>query len=92
MNDGCGNRRYVCTIVLVEKFERNTRMIEKTVWQDEKDFTLDVPVNLQNDRIYGKGKKSVFQMGTCLRQRIRCQENLWFPLQSLGTAPRNRYL
>ena len=33
-------------------------MIEKTVWQDEKDFTLDIPVNLQNDRAYGKGKKS----------------------------------
>ena len=32
-------------------------MIEKTVWQDEKDFTLDVPVNLQNNRVYGKGKK-----------------------------------
>ena len=76
MNDECGNRRCVCAIVLVEKFERNTRMIEKTVWQDEKDFTLDVPVNLQNDRIYGKGKKSVFLMRTCLRPRIRCQENL----------------
>ena len=45
-------------IALAEKFERNTRMTEKTVWQDEKDFTLDVPVNLQNDRVYGKGKKS----------------------------------
>ena len=33
-------------------------MTEKTVWQDEKDFTLDVPVNLQNDREYEKGKKS----------------------------------
>ena len=33
-------------------------MIEKTVWQDEKNFTLDVPVDLQNDRVYGKGKKS----------------------------------
>ena len=33
-------------------------MIEKTVWQDEKDFTLDVPVNLKNDRVYGKGTKS----------------------------------
>ena len=32
-------------------------MIEKTVWQDEKDFTLDAPVNSQNDRVYGKGKK-----------------------------------
>ena len=61
MNDGCRNRRYARAIALAEKFERNTRMIEKTVWQDEKDFTRDVPVNvpvnLQNDRVYGKGKK-----------------------------------
>jgi len=33
-------------------------MIERTVWQDEKDFTLEVSVNLQNDRVYGKGKKA----------------------------------
>ena len=33
-------------------------MIKKTVWQDEKDFTLEVPVNLQNDRVYGEEKKS----------------------------------
>ena len=58
MNDGCRNRKYVRTIALTEKFERNTRMIEKTVWQNEKDFTLDVSINLQNDRVYGKGKNS----------------------------------
>ena len=52
MNDGWRNRRYTRTITLSEKSERNTRMIEKTVWQDEKDFTLDVPVNLKNDRVY----------------------------------------
>ena len=33
-------------------------MIEKAFEQDEKDFTLEVPVDLQNDRIYGEGKKS----------------------------------
>ena len=32
--------------------------MKKTVWQGKKDFTLDVPVNLQNDRVYGKVKKS----------------------------------
>ena len=93
------SRHYLFTMVfskearamaLAEKFERNTRMTDKTVWQDEKDFTLDVPVNLQNDRVYGKNL--MFQMRTCLRPRIRFQENLWFPLQSLGTAPRNRFL
>ena len=58
INDGCRNRKYARALTLTEKFENNTRMIEKTVWQDEKDFTLDIPVNLQNDGVYGKGKKS----------------------------------
>ena len=53
MNDGCSIRIYT-----QQKFERNNCMIEKTVWEDEKDFTLNVSVNLQNDRLYGKGKKS----------------------------------
>ena len=57
MNDGCCSRKYPRAIALAEKFERSTRMIEKTVWQDEKGFTFDVPGNLQNDRVYGKGKK-----------------------------------
>ena len=33
-------------------------MIVKAVSQDGQDFTLDVPVNLQNDQVYGRGKKS----------------------------------
>ena len=57
MSDGSRNRRYARTIALAEKFERNTRMSEKRIWQDENDFTHGVPVNLQNDRVYGKGKK-----------------------------------
>ena len=71
MNHGCRNRRYACAITLAQKFEDNTCMIEKTVWQDEKDFTLDVSVNLQNDWVYGKEKNLMFQMRTCLRSRIR---------------------
>ena len=57
VNDGCRNRRYARAIALAGKFERSARMIEKAVWLDEKYFTLDVPVNLQNDRLYGKSKK-----------------------------------
>ena len=33
MNDGCRNRRYAHAKALLKKFERNTRMIEKTVRQ-----------------------------------------------------------
>ena len=58
MREGTRNRRESRASSLRERFESNARMIEKTVWQDEKDFTLEVPVNLQNDRVYGKGKKS----------------------------------
>ena len=71
MNDGCHNSRYARAITLAEKFEHNTCMVEKTVWQDEKDFTLDVSVNLQNDWVYGKEKNLMFQMRTCLHPRIR---------------------
>ena len=56
MNQGCRNRRYTRAIT-AQKFEGNTCMTEKTVWQDEKDFTLDVPVNLENDQVYGKRRK-----------------------------------
>ena len=38
-----------------------------------------------------KVKNLMFQMRTCLRPRTRCQENLWFPLESLGTPSRNRF-
>ena len=32
-------------------------MVERVVWQDEKDFPLDLPINAQNNRVYFKGKK-----------------------------------
>ena len=52
MNHGCHNRRYARAITLAQRFEGKTCMTEKTVWQDGKDFTLDVSVKLQNDWVY----------------------------------------
>ena len=46
VSDGCSNRRHTRAITLAEKFECKSHMIEKRVWQDEKDFTVDFPVNL----------------------------------------------
>ena len=34
-DDVCRNRRYAYAIALAKNFERNTRMIEKALWQDE---------------------------------------------------------
>ena len=42
--------------VLAEKFSKK-RSIERCIWQDEKDFTMDVPFNAQNNRVYGMDKK-----------------------------------
>ena len=55
--EGTRNRRETRAGSLRKRFESNIYMIEKMVWQDEKDFTLEVPVNLQNNCIYIKGKK-----------------------------------
>ena len=32
--------------------------VKKLIFTDEKDFTLEVPTNRQNDRLYEKGRKS----------------------------------
>ena len=45
MSDGSRNRRYAHAIALAEKFEHNSHMIEKRLWQNEKDFTTDFPIN-----------------------------------------------
>ena len=37
----------------------NKRSVEKCFWQDEKDFTLEIPLNLQNSRLYGQNRKGV---------------------------------
>lgn len=48
-------------------------MIEKTVWQDENDLTRGVPVNLWNDRVYRKRKKS-----DILDENLLCKTNTIF--------------
>ena len=47
MSERTRNRRENGTGCLGERFESNIHVIEKTVCQDEKDFTLEVPVNLR---------------------------------------------
>ena len=58
MNNATRARRTSRARALAERYEKNSRMIEKTVWQDEKDFPLHVPVNSQNDRVYYRGRKA----------------------------------
>ena len=52
MNDSTRKRRIERASNLLEKFQKNPRMIERAVFQDESDFPLQIPLNNQNDRVY----------------------------------------
>ena len=52
-----GKRRVERAGCLLEKFETNPLMIESAVFQDESNFSLQIPINSQNDRVYFKGRK-----------------------------------
>ena len=56
MSEGTKKRRTERAGALAKRFS-NKRSVEKCVWQDEKDFTLEVPLNHQNSRAYGKNRK-----------------------------------
>ena len=57
MNNGTRERRTIRSGNLAERFDRNPRLVEKFAYQDEKDFALQVPTNIQSNRAYFKGKK-----------------------------------
>ena len=57
MNNGARDRRTIRSGNLAERFDCNLRLVEKFAYQDEKDFTLEVPTNIQSNRVYFKGKK-----------------------------------
>eukprot|EP00111_Clytia_hemisphaerica_P021070 TCONS_00062096-protein len=57
VNAATKQRRTERAAALAERFGKSKRSIERCVWQDEKDFTLEVPFNSQNSRVYSKGQK-----------------------------------
>ena len=57
MNNGTRDRSTIRSGNLAEHFDCNPRLLEKFVFQDQKDFTLEVTTNVQNNRVYFKGTK-----------------------------------
>ena len=57
MNNGTRDWRTIRSGNLAERFDRNLRLVEKFAYQDEKDFTVEVLTNIQNNIVYFKGKK-----------------------------------
>lgn len=56
MTKACRERRVERSALLVERFSENS--LCRLVFQDEKDFTLQVPTNRQNNRVYSSDSKS----------------------------------
>ena len=52
-------------------------MTKKTVWQHEKISLIAVSVNLQNDRVYGKGKKSDMPDENLFSYLVRFTKKSW---------------
>ena len=57
MKDDAKTRRYVRASLFVDRFP--PRLVKKLVFQDESDFTLSVPTNRTNNRVYSQGKKGI---------------------------------
>ena len=57
MNSGTRDRRTIRSGNSAERFDRNPRLVENFAYQDERDFMLEVSINIQNNRVYFKGKK-----------------------------------
>ena len=59
MNLACRKRRAECTGKLLQRFSIHS--LPRLVFQDEKDFSLQVPTNCQNKRVYSNGPKKDVQ-------------------------------
>ena len=70
MNNGTRERRAIRSGNLAERFDRNPRLVEKFAYQDEKYFTLEVPTNIQNNRVYLKGKEDQVPDVNLFHQKI----------------------
>ena len=58
MSEGTRERRTKIADALAERIGTNSRNIGRCVWQDEKDFTLEVPLNPQNSCAIVNGSKN----------------------------------
>ena len=55
MDSGCGNRRLERCSNLAKRF--SVHSLPRLAFQDEKDFTVQVKTNRQNNRVYSRGAK-----------------------------------
>jgi len=70
----CQTSRKTRSQALYRRFSLAT--VKKVIFTDEKDFTLEVPTNRQNDRVYAKGRKSYICPNRLYHHRNRFSKKL----------------
>ena len=79
MSNATKKRQTERAAALAEKFGKSKRSIERCVWQDEKDFTLEVPINHHNSRVYEKKKKGEVPASSLVHQKNKQSKKVMVP-------------
>ena len=87
-----GTRRTIRSGNLAESSDRNLRLVEKFAYQDEKDFTVEVLTNIQNNIVYFKGKKTMYQMRIVSIKQMSSPLKWWYLLSWHGMGQPNNFL
>ena len=78
MNSACHKRRAKRAGKLLQCFSIHS--LPRLVFQDEKDFSLQVPTNRQNNRVYFNGPKKMCNRNACTAKETNFRKKLWYPL------------
>ena len=78
MNSACRKRRAERAGKLLQRFSIHS--LPRLVFQDEKDFSLQVPTNRQNNRVYFNGPNKDVQPERLYAKETNFRKRLWYPL------------
>ena len=78
MNSACHKRRAECAGKFLQHFSIHS--LRRLVFQDEKDFSLQVPANRQNNEFISMVIRKMFNWNACTVKETTFQKRLWYLL------------
>ena len=78
MNSACHKRRAKCAGKFLQHFSIHS--LRRLVFQDEKDFSLQVPANRQNNEFVSMVTRKMFNWNACTVKETTFQKRLWYLL------------
>ena len=75
MAKGCKQRRVEKSALLAKQFSEHS--LRRFIFQDEKDFPLQISTNLQNNRVYFSGSKSDINPNRLFHEGNKFTKKCW---------------